>query len=91
MHAHVDVSPLGDKLPKFSGETLVFDTVYNPPRTKLLRQAEEAGAKTISGVEMFVRQAARQFELWTSLPAPIDVMRRALELRLTPSTPRQCS
>jgi 3-dehydroquinate dehydratase/shikimate dehydrogenase len=84
MHPNVDASPLGDRLPTFTPDTLVFDTVYNPMRTKLIQQAEQAGAKTVGGVEMFVRQAARQFELWTKQSAPIDVMRRALESRLAP-------
>jgi shikimate 5-dehydrogenase len=50
--------------------------------TKLLQQAEAAGAKTIGGIEMFVRQAAAQFETWTNLSAPRDVMRRVVEQRL---------
>jgi 3-dehydroquinate dehydratase/shikimate dehydrogenase len=82
MHPNVDVSPLGDNPPKLSPDTVVFDTVYNPPRTKLLQQAETAGAKTIGGIEMFVRQAAAQFEAWTGLKAPADVMRRVVEQRL---------
>ena len=61
----------------------MFDAVYNPMQTKLLKQAQEAGAKTIGGVEMFVRQAAAQFEAWTGLPAPTDVMRRVIVARLT--------
>jgi 3-dehydroquinate dehydratase/shikimate dehydrogenase len=88
MHPNVDASPLGDRLPAFTPETLVFDTVYNPMRTKLLEQAQQAGAKTVGGVEMFVRQAARQFELWTKQGAPIDVMRRALESRLAATANR---
>jgi 3-dehydroquinate dehydratase/shikimate dehydrogenase len=88
MHPNVDASPLGDRLPTFTPDTLVFDTVYNPMRTKLLEQAQQAGAKTVGGVEMFVRQAARQFELWTKQGAPIDVMRRALESRLAATANR---
>ena len=65
--------------------TLVFDAVYNPPKTKLLEQAESAGAKTVGGVEMFVRQAAAQFEAWTRQPAPIDIMRQVIERRLASS------
>jgi 3-dehydroquinate dehydratase/shikimate dehydrogenase len=84
MHPNVDESPLGDRLPAFTpGETLVFDTVYNPIQTKLLKQAEAAGAKTINGVEMFVRQAAAQFELWTGKPAPVRSMRSVVERRLS--------
>ena len=66
---------------------LVFDTVYNPPQTKLLRQAQEAGAQTVGGVEMFVRQAARQFEAWTHQPAPVQVMRAVINQRLGPQAP----
>jgi 3-dehydroquinate dehydratase/shikimate dehydrogenase len=82
MHPNVDASPFGDAPPNLSADTLVFDTVYNPPKTKLLQQAEAAGAKTIGGIEMFVRQAAAQFEAWTKLAAPTDVMRRVVEQRL---------
>jgi shikimate dehydrogenase len=82
MHPKIDESPLGDNPPKFSTDTLVFDTIYNPMETKLLRQARQAGAKTVGGVEMFVRQAARQFEAWTGKPAPLDIFRRVVETRL---------
>ena len=83
MHPKIDESPLGERLPEFSAETLVFDTVYNPSETKLLQQAKAAGAKTVGGVEMFVRQAARQFEAWTGKPAPLDIFRRVVESRLS--------
>jgi len=83
MHPNVDQSPLGEHEPRWSSKTIVFDVVYNPMKTKFLSQAEAAGAKTISGVEMFVRQAAAQFELWTGRPAPSDLMRRVVEARLT--------
>jgi 3-dehydroquinate dehydratase / shikimate dehydrogenase len=83
MHPNVDQSPLGESPPKFTPDTLVFDTIYNPMKTKLLQQAEEAGAKTVGGVEMFVRQAARQFESWTGKPAPVDLFRSVIENRLT--------
>ena len=82
MHPNVNDSPLGARAPKFSPDTLVFDTIYNPMKTKLLQQAEGAGAKTIGGVEMFVRQAAAQFEAWPGLKAPANVMRRVVEGRL---------
>jgi shikimate dehydrogenase len=83
MHPKLEESPLGERLPKFTSDTVVFDVVYNPMKTKLLRQAEAAGAKTIGGVEMFVRQAAAQFRAWTGLEAPTDVMRQVVERRLT--------
>ena len=61
---------------------VVFDAVYNPRRTQLLRDAQAAGCRTVEGLEMFLGQAYVQFELWTGRPAPRDVMRRVLEERL---------
>jgi 3-dehydroquinate dehydratase/shikimate dehydrogenase len=61
---------------------VVVDTIYNPPVTRLLRQARAAGCVTIGGGEMFVRQAAAQFRLWTGKDAPIDLFRRTLAEQL---------
>jgi 3-dehydroquinate dehydratase/shikimate dehydrogenase len=65
---------------------VVFDTVYNPLRTPLLKQASLAGHRTIDGVGMFVRQAAEQFAAWTGHPAPAalfeEIAREALEERM---------
>ena len=63
-------------------ELVVFDAVYNPRRTLLLREAAAAGCCVIEGTEMFLGQAALQFELWTGKPAPKDIMRRVLDARL---------
>jgi 3-dehydroquinate dehydratase/shikimate dehydrogenase len=82
MDPNVDASPFGTNPPKLSDRTLVFDTVYNPIKTKLLKDAGAAGAQTIGGIEMFVRQAVAQFEAWTELPAPADLMRSVVEARL---------
>ena len=60
----------------------VFDMVYDPPETRLLRLAKERGAQIIPGIEMFVHQAARQFEIWTGKPAPWDEMLRVVLLAL---------
>jgi shikimate dehydrogenase len=57
----------------------VMDIVYNPRDTKLLKDAKAAGCRTIPGLEMFLHQAAAQFELWTDQAAPADVMRSVLE------------
>ena len=54
---------------------VVFDIVYNPLPTRLLREAEVAGAGTISGIEMLVWQGALAFEKWTGEKAPVDLMR----------------
>jgi 3-dehydroquinate dehydratase/shikimate dehydrogenase len=56
------------------GGRVVYDLVYNPVRTTLLEAASAAGCKTIGGLEMLVAQAVEQFEWWTGLPAPRDVM-----------------
>jgi shikimate 5-dehydrogenase len=82
MYPKVDASVFDAGSPKLPAETLVFDTIYNPLRTKLLTQAEQAGARTVSGIEMFVRQAVGQFELWTGKKAPADIMRSVIERRL---------
>ncbi len=57
---------------------LVYDTIYNPPETDLLRAAKAAGAKTANGLSMLLHQGARAFELWTGQSAPVEVMRAAL-------------
>ncbi len=56
---------------------LVFDMVYNPMETELLRRARHQGAAVIPGLEMFLEQAARQFEIWTGENAPRAVMEKA--------------
>jgi 3-dehydroquinate dehydratase/shikimate dehydrogenase len=61
---------------------LVFDMVYNPLETPLLKLAKERGIPTVSGLEMFVQQGARQFEIWTGKPAPEAEMQRVVELAL---------
>lgn len=58
--------------------TVVFDTIYNPVETRLLRDARAAGCRVIPGAEMFVRQAAAQFELWTGHAAPMELFRSVL-------------
>ena len=52
----------------------VFDMVYDPAETRLIKLAKARGAEIIPGLEMFVHQAARQFEIWTGKPAPWDEM-----------------
>lgn len=61
----------------------VMDIVYNPRETRLLKEAKANGCRVIPGVEMFLHQAAAQFELWTGHQAPADVMRRVLESRFS--------
>jgi len=56
----------------------VFEMIYDPPETRFMKLAKAAGAEAIPGVEMFVHQAARQFEIWTGKPAPWDDMLRVV-------------
>ncbi len=62
--------------------SLVFDLVYTPIETPLLKLAKSRGLAVISGLEMFVQQGARQFEIWTGKPAPESEMLHAVELEL---------
>ncbi len=62
----------------FRPDQTVMDIVYNPLRTKLLTDAQDRGLKTVSGLDMFVNQAALQFEAWTGRAAPVTVMREAV-------------
>ncbi|MDW7980080.1 MAG: shikimate dehydrogenase [Verrucomicrobiales bacterium] len=57
----------------------VYDMVYRPAETKLMRVAKAAGCRVANGLGMLLYQGARALELWSGLPAPVDVMRRALE------------
>ena len=64
-------------------DMVVFDAVYNPPETRLIREAKAAGCRTITGIAWFVNQAAAQFELWTGKPAPREVMERVIRKKLS--------
>ncbi len=61
---------------------LVFDIVYNPLDTRLLKEAKKAGASTIDGVMMLVHQGAESFRIWTGKMPPVDVMEKAVRERL---------
>jgi shikimate dehydrogenase len=65
-------SPLGlEVIPK---DVLVYDLVYNPWPTPLLRLAQKAGANILGGLPMLVYQGAASFKLWTGREAPVDIM-----------------
>ncbi|XP_068658361.1 bifunctional 3-dehydroquinate dehydratase/shikimate dehydrogenase, chloroplastic isoform X2 [Aristolochia californica] len=76
MHPNVNESPISKHALK--SYSLVFDAVYTPKVTKLLYEAEESGASVVSGLEMFIRQAMGQFELFTGLPAPEKIIREIM-------------
>jgi shikimate dehydrogenase len=79
MHPRVDESPWPGAT--FDGG-LVYDLVYNPRDTRLLRDARAAGCATLGGLPMLVAQAERQFALWTGTPPPPGVMEAAADARL---------
>jgi shikimate dehydrogenase len=74
-----DASPLDGTPFSLSQAGAVYDMVYNPAETPLLRAAKAAGCKAANGLGMLLHQGAKAFEIWTGQPAPLDVMRRALE------------
>ncbi len=78
MSPKVDESIWPDEVP-VPAHLTVFDLVYNPLETKLLKQVKRAGARAIGGLDMLVRQGALSFEIWTGVEPPIDVMRAACE------------
>ena len=76
MYPKVDASLVPAEL--FRSGQVVFDIVYTPLETKLLADARARGCLVIHGVEMFLNQAVLQFEQFTGVPAPVEVMRRVL-------------
>ena len=73
MSPNIDETPVPARLLKPG--LVVFDIVYNPIKTRLLREAEAAGAQTIGGLDMLVWQGALAFEKWTGRKAPVELMR----------------
>jgi len=77
MHPNVNESPFEKH--SLRPHTLVFDTVYNPEHTLLIKDALERNCRVITGVSMFIHQAALQFKHFTGVDAPMDAMRAALK------------
>jgi len=73
------VSPLNEKE---LNARILFEMVYTPAETRLVKMARAKGLQVITGVEMFVQQGARQFEIWTGKPAPADDMQRVVTAAL---------
>ena len=82
MTPNVESLPIPDG-PTFSNQQIIFDIVYNPVETTLLRRARASGAHTINGVEMLVFQGAAAFELWTGKKFPVELARSVLLNALT--------
>lgn len=83
MHPNVDESIV--PAAAFKPGMIAFDTVYHPESTMFLKLAEDRTCGVITGVDMFVRQAALQFYLFTGLEPPMDVMRQVVRRKLNPS------
>jgi 3-dehydroquinate dehydratase / shikimate dehydrogenase len=84
MHPNVDESPCHPSVLKPGA--VVFDTIYTPETTLLIREARARGCDTITGVDMFVRQAARQIELFTGHVPDVEAMRVIMRKALSPLT-----
>lgn len=74
-----DALPLDEKAFSLRSTHAVYDMIYRPAETALLKAAKTAGSKTANGLGMLLHQGAKAFEIWTGETAPLDVMRRALE------------
>ncbi len=85
MHPDVDSSPIKNELLVQLGKFLVvFDSVYNPENTLLIKHAKNAECRVITGIDMFVRQAAYQYKLFTGRDAPTALMRRTIKQATNP-------
>jgi 3-dehydroquinate dehydratase/shikimate dehydrogenase len=84
MHPNVDESPVHFSF--LRPGLIVFDTVYTPETTMLIREAMARRCQVITGVEMFVRQAAKQFEMFTGKVPPLEPMRKLVRKALSPIT-----
>lgn len=76
MYPNIDATPFPQA--GLKKDMVVFDTVYNPAETLLLKQAKQVGAKTIDGISMFVNQALAQFKLFTCQIANLELMRKTI-------------
>ncbi len=78
MDPHIDDEPVA-RADAMHEDLVVFDAVYNPNETVLLKEAIKAGAKPVYGIKMLLYQGAESFKIWTGRDAPIDVMEKALK------------
>jgi len=81
MAPDIDATPVPAKV--FKPGMVAFDAVYHPLMTRFLRDAQAAGCTIVTGLEMFVGQAAEQFRLWTGRAAPVEVMRNVVLAHLS--------
>lgn len=81
MHPNIDDKPIVDS-GNMHEDLVVFDAVYNPNETVLIKEAISAGAKPVYGIKMLLYQGAESFKIWTGRDAPVDVMENALRQTL---------
>ena len=81
MHPHVDDEPIA-RAEDMHEDLVVFDAVYNPNETVLIKEAIKAGAKPVYGIKMLLYQGAESFKIWTGVDAPVDEMEKALRQTL---------
>jgi shikimate dehydrogenase len=74
-----DPVPLDEQQFSLRQAAAVYDMIYRPAETTLLKTAKAAGCRTANGLGMLLHQGAKALELWTGQPAPLDIMRQALE------------
>jgi hypothetical protein len=67
-----------------TGKTLVFDTIYNPEQTLFIKGARASQCPVVTGLQMFVRQAAYQYRLFTGKEPPVDVMVKTIKKAISP-------
>lgn len=82
MDPHIDDEPIA-RASDMHEDLVVFDAVYNPNETVLIKEAIKAGAKPVYGIKMLLYQGAESFRIWTGVDAPIDVMEKALRETLS--------
>ncbi len=77
MHPNMDESPMEREW--LDKHTVIFDCIYNPEQTLLVKHARQAGCNVITGLDMFVRQAAKQFKLFTGVDADLELLRNVIK------------
>lgn len=82
MSPNIDISPV--PIEYLKEEQIIFDVVYNPVKTKFLEYAEQKNCRTISGIDMFIYQAYKQFELFTGIAADINLVKKFILNKVSP-------
>ena len=76
MYPKIDISPISKDL--LNENLYVFDVIYNPLQTRLLKDAKEIGSKTLNGLDMFINQGALAFEWWTGKKPNVKLMKKKI-------------